>query len=87
MSVLDTFQEDVGIVEHPVVCAHAFRSCSIESLINDCVCLATIASLSLLSHVGHRILDHLWAEVTTFDRGKVCLFIELPEVDDRLDNT
>ena len=87
MSVLDTFQEDVGIVEHPVVCAHAFRSCSIESLINDCVSLATIASLSLLSHVGHRILDHLWAEVTTFDRRKVCLFIELPEVDNRLNNT
>ena len=86
-SVLNAFYKDIGIEEHPVVGPHVSRTGVFESLGDDVVSVAGVTFLALFGNVRHTLLDSVRTLISAFDRGLIDLFIELPEIDDRLYHT
>mmetsp|Transcript_23320 Transcript_23320/g.31194 ORF Transcript_23320/g.31194 Transcript_23320/m.31194 type:complete len:320 (-) Transcript_23320:556-1515(-) len=87
VAILNGLERDVSVEEHPIVGAHTLGASTRESLIDDGIGLAGVASLTLRRHILHRVLDHLGAVVAALNRRLVSLLVELPEVDDRLHHT
>ena len=86
VSVLYTLQENVSVVEHPVISPHAFWASACKGCVNNCY-FTLIAEFTLLGHVMHILLNHSRAEFSTAKSWGVSLFIEPPKVHDRLNNT
>ena len=87
VAILDRLQEDVCIEEHPVISAHTLRARTLESLVDDSILITSFTQVSLLRHILHRLLDGRGAGLTTLEGGCIGLLIELPEVDNRLNDT
>ena len=84
MAILDTFNLDVRIVEHEVICPHSSTGSVLEERCNCIIYNASVAEHTLLSDPIIRCLDHLRAERATLERGEVDLVVESLEVYDGL---
>lgn len=87
MSVLHRLNEDICVVEHEVVCAHAGGGARAQELVDYCVLVASVTSYTLQGDVVDCLLNGFHALRATLHCGRVDLVVELPEVSDRLHDT
>jgi len=87
VTVLDSLDEDVCVVEHEVVGAHTSGGTRVEENVDGVVGVAKVTCDTLLCDVGSRFLDGAGALFATLDSRGVNLLVELPEINNRLHNT
>ncbi len=87
VAILDRLQEDVSLEEHPVISAHTLIASALKSLVDDSILISCFTQVSLFCYILHRFLDSCGAGLSTLEGRCIGLLVELPEVDNRLNDT